>query len=1336
MDVPRFFPRRYSTPELAMRKHALKYQRDDNDDNDEDDDDEDGQSISNKSCQTDLLGLDKYLQRSPPKDVSLNSTAAVAKTTLRAYKKLAKKPKVRSVAVHCERRRLTLAAFKGCQKFKHVYRRKVSLPHPSSATTTTSDDCRRDSGVLPKLRPDRTETDTLQRPTAAKSGPALKLPRIPTRDAKPELPDRTDDSGGGGTRLARLTRPQSTGSGSGSGSCDRDRKLAYFRANSAPRIDSRYYTLQMATPPAAQPSSERERSTTPGSSDTADTTLDMSFVRRLQPADDDDVATTTATEASTSNTRTVSTSTTFTEPVFPIVFSCESVLRHPLDGGYVSHTESHRFSVHYVPVEDVRTAAACTDTDDGSRSSLVFTSAGACQNERCLTGDSISVTVGGKSMTDDSMASQSTSTNTTTTTGERRLVIEHLNSDVQFKNVTRNNNVKNPIVREPSSDYILPVDDENNNAGKTSENGKNNVKMEGFYVLGKGDTTTTNRHENDFEKTTPPTPACNKIIDTFGNAVEEREGDGTVVRLKSHAHTDDMPLQQSNERNYERLTQNNQVDSTDRTVSNQSPKFDGTETQPGVEIEQQNDLESDGNDSSHANEIDQSCVYVEPINQLTAEQTKQSTNVKPLNRSPNFELKNQPIDVEANNQPTNTVEPIKQSTKTVELTKQLTNTTEPTEQLINVEVIDVEPTKQPENVTTDLQVDPIPENTDIEYLTVPFDYSYENTEEMSQCRKHHCEKNGKRGTERKMHSNNSQCESAEKRHAVHTSVKRNLPNRLYDNMSRKRDDDQDRDRHQHISQNPHNTAHFNTTAHSSNTINHETIDRRTEHIDGKRVLGYESNQAGSNVLNKKTHQNVVDKQHHGLLGNRLNDSKHKVQSDMNHRDYDTERHGTDSRRHANANVRTEPDNKSSCHRCTNSLSHKNYETKHEVEGHHSLFNSGNSSTVESKDHHNYRNSDNGKNLISKRRLESVDESTETTKESNYIGGFLFGDAFNKKQPQKLHETDNEQNECSKYSYYDDSKKVNFSLKPNDHKTYGYYENYAPKTRHSPRDEDCTVFADVPTRNTNQGCAQSDRYSTAQTSYYSQLDDKNTDSDESLTDSLEDCKYEGAAISYFLALNGQKSAVTFTLKMPNTLQSRLNRRKSQLKKHLHVSTTVRKIAARVRTRHKGCQTLWTEEKGVQVQRGSTADARKPVVDDHKVLTTLLAGLDRNRVSENQIRVVGGQKMVSEGNQTERPAIDRHTQTLMTKDVAAGPGTPENNTVATGTQCRGQQLHAAKKFSSDNALMVGVVRQNKYKGKEALDGAKNDQLLTLSKGWINFYTLRADSADTDAHGNKLD
>lgn len=49
------------------------------------------------------------------------------------------------------------------------------------------------------------------------------------------------------------------------------------------------------------------------------------------------------------------------------------------------------------------------------------------------------------------------------------------------------------------------------------------------------------------------------------------------------------------------------------------------------------------------------------------------------------------------------------------------------------------------------------------------------------------------------------------------------------------------------------------------------------------------------------------------------------------------------------------------------------------------------------------------------------------------------------------------------------------------------------------------------------------------------------------------------------------------------------------------------------------------------------------------------------------------------------------------------------------------------------MVGVVRRNKHAGKETLVGGRTDQLLTLSKGWINFYTFRGDdSADTDAQG----
>lgn len=1308
-----------------MRKHALKYRRDDGSG--------DCQPISNKSCQTDILGLDKYLQRSPPSD-DISSSNSVAETSVlqKMYKRSPKKPKVRSVAVHCERRRLTMAAFKGCQKFKHVYKRKISLPQPSSSlipTTTTcsgasADAGRRNRGVLPKLRPDRT-TET-ERPAAAKAGPVVKLPRIPrTRDLKQE-PDRTDDGVGGATRLAKLTRPQSTGSSGGGTTSSGDQKLAYFRANSAPKVNSRYYgrfdPSQLIQPP---PRNEREQqSTTPGSTDTGDTTLDMSFVREQQPPGNVTVASTNSTTR-TVTTATVSTSTSFAEPIFPIVFSCESVLRHPLDGGYVSHTESHRFSVHYTPVEDAK-ATAATDTDDGSRSSLVFTSAGACQNKQCLTGDSISVTLGSKP--DDSAVSQhdllstSTSTSTLNTIGERRLVIEHINTDVQSKNVSGNGSVPDETIVDvtSSADCRSPTDE---NLYSPEETGidtddKNVTKTQdvGFYVLGKSNV--INQDVNMFEKATVPPIPANKNIDNFDDDGEEKETaekkkekekeatekkekekekemekekEGTIVPHKSHARTDDMPLQ-SDEQNYERLTQNHQiVVDANRAVSNQSPKPDGTETKLSV-VKRQNNLKPVGNDNAHA------------------------------------------IDILSNTQST-IIESTKPSTDS-----NLTIQSEITE-LLKRSTID----------------EPVPKINDNKYL----DQLNENLVNMA-CKQHCCNglMMGKRGTERDRTNtyentnrptyleNIQHCESIDKRNFIN---RRNVPpNRLQDDMSRKRDEN----REERMDRNPYHISsrldlmnHLNTR----HRHNESTTDRQNYIFDDFNIV---HNRFGMNNVNSVNNQHSSEQL--GVQTNNLMNGKRSISGrlDINSREYDRvgprtenrEQYGQDTCQRANSHVRVEQDDANTCRRCTNSLSLENNDTRN---GNNDLHYTDHNMNHSRNSHYD------AKYPMPKHRLESVDESMESTKASNnYIGGFLFGDGFyNKQRPEKF-EADNERDGRSKYGYYDDAKKVNFSTRLNDR--YEYYQDYTPKTcRYSPRNEDCTVFANMPQNsgdNKTYG-VRHDRYtSTAaepeQTSYYSKLnnkascegDDKNTDSDESLTDSLEDGKYEGAAISYFLALDGQKSAVTFTLKMPNTLESRLNQRHSQLKKHLHVSTTVTKkqTSTRVRTRHKGCQTLWTEEKGVQVQRGSTA-IRKPV-EDHKVLETLLAGLqERNRVSENQIRVVGGQKMVSEGNQTEQPAggwpSDRQTQTrAMTKDTGVGPRTPENNTgVAGGRNNKGQQ-HTMKKFSSDNALMVGVVRQNKYKGKESLDGtAKNDQLLTLSKGWINFYTLRADSADTDVQGN---
>lgn len=1304
-----------------MRKHALlRYSRDDGAD-------VDGQPISNKSCQTDILGLDKYLQRFPA--TGANSAGRSA-ATLRAssYKRPSKKPKVRSVAVHCERRRMTFAAFKGGQKFKHVYKRKISLPQPSTtnsppttpstttATATPTDDCRRDSGMLPKLRPDR--TGTADRPSAAcgnkaNTGPVVKLPRIPTRDQKLE-PDRLTVDGGGTRRLARLTRPLSTGSGSGSGSGGN--KLAYFRARSAPKIDSRYRGLITTerSPPA-----ENELSSS--SSDTVNTALDVSFVRK-RPDD----SMTEAGDASNSRigdggTRTVSTSTTFAEPVFPIVFSCESVLRHPLDGGYVSHTESHRFSVHYVPI------AEAANMDEGSTSSLVFTSAGACQKERCLTGETMSVTlsggkpvtvaVGDNSTTAAAAADEKFETRPSSVVGSHSL---HPVGDVKMADpngYTVTTTMKPPENDDPPQDQV--------------------VRTDGFYVLGKGDPRHVNVNAFGTGTVEVPSMSTDKTIDTFVGEdghenVEKGQEDKTVTgveekkeekdtvpaaALGSHAHAGDtLLLQTDDDQNYERLAQNLQQTHANRTVSDQSPKPDGT---------------------------------------------------APL--SPDL--------THRHNEP----KPVEGGTHASGLHN------EPTERTANVELT---------NATADLRDDDLTRiriGNDNHCLTVPLEpQSYENTDMAShRHRKHRCESTTKHEAERlppnptgrtqfcKQTDHQSMQRDGPRYCEPATDVRRSEyignckhhvpPGRLCDNVNRTRDGGLESNRdpyHVHAS-------YSGTTTHPNKFDRYrEKTDGRSEHTDGRRVSVRDSDPARANVMtNGTTHRKHFEGNHnyHGRFAIGPDEKDSKRVMGFHTADYDSI-HGREDpgSRMNGSHVREDGHVTNTCRRCTGSLLHATNGMKNGTE---SRYDAKAVDNLGYRGHTN-NNGKNPHNPMSKSRLESVDETAES-KESNYIGGFLFGDAYYKKRPQK-YEADNERDGRAKYDdeYYDDSKMPeNFPSKPNYH--YGYYGEYVPKTSHSARDEDCTVFADAnrnPSENRGKtgGVPHDQRYSTvteapAHMSYYSQLNKStaavqaygdenknNSDSDDSLTDSLEDgSKYDGAAVSYFLALDGnQKSAVTFTLKMPNTLESRLNRRQSRLKKHLHVSTTVRKTPVRVRTRHKGCQTLWTEEKGVQVQRGSTATAARKaaMVDDRKVLETLLAGLERNRVSENQIRVVGGQKMVSEGNQTEQPPplpSDRHiqtqTRTTMLREAAVGPGTPENNAAATSGEqnCgKGTPLpsHMVKKFSSDNALMVGVLRQNKYKGKEPLpDGAKNDQHFTLSKGWINFYTLRAESADTDAQGN---
>ncbi|XP_022178103.1 uncharacterized protein LOC111039092 isoform X2 [Myzus persicae] len=1286
-DPLRYFPRRYSTPELAMRRHALRHQQ-------RDDGVPPGQLISNKSCQTDILGLDKYLQRakgnaSPENDSDAVSSEAAA-AALRAYKKPSKRPKVRSVAVHCERRRLSFAAFKGCQKFKHVYKRKVSLPQPSSATTSTDDARRRDRNVLPRLRPDRAaETE---RPAAAnKVCVAVKLPRIPTRDQRPEA-DRPDDGGGVRTRLARLTRPQSTGS-SGDGSGDRRLAAAYFRAKSAPKV---YSPRFQATAP--QSLDHEPLQSTPGTSDTADTTLDTPFGQR-QPVD----ATSTMTATETAGTRTVSTSTTFTEPGFPIVFSCESVLRHPLDGGYVSHTESHRFSVHYVSADAARSSVTATsDTDVESGPSLVFTSGGGCQDERCLTGESVSVTLGGKP--DDPVAS----TSTTGVAGERRLVVERCTdvrrskNDVAADRGTGDKATDHGTVDTATKQGTIETATKQGNTETVTKQGntetatkQGNTEMatdrgtsETATDSGTCEMTATDDDDQTFSEP-PPSPQSPPTSSSPSSS--------SSVRYCWPVNENRNPgTNNAEEAGTEKLG-NGEHDAVQKTEEFYvSGKGDGAnalkKAASPAAVNKSIDTLGEAGGGEEGDELE-----------LHARTDDVDDDMPLQSNERNYERLTQNHQIIESSRTVSNQSPKPDDTESVLVGRQ--NDLGPIESHNThanvVEPIAAEHRGTTNETTATEQQQSIADNL----LTVPSDRRLQSDEDpavaeiMASRRRNdlqRSESSGRREVAGAMDRNprtglRENGQTVQSNRPQMESIKRNMPNRLDDNMSRKRGDDRDADSRYPVHRQLHGSSSGSTPAQHSNAT------------DRGYANTMETTAVPSNAVNDHLQHSYEP---FGKRTNGLQDGGRRVrEQDVTTND---------------------------CKGCAYGVAKKNVEGRSEVYD------------ADSHDRNGGHSYDVGKkrNPVSKRRLESVDEVTETSKqqqqqkqqESNYVGGCLFGDSFNRsKKPSQRY---GERAEYGRGYYDSDSKKVNFSSKPDCR--YDYYRSeHAPKTGgHSPRDEDCTVFAD---RGSHHG-------STAQLPYYSHLDCKRTyggsgdrkcttditdddddddDDDESLTDSLEDgCKYEGTAVSYFLALDGQKSAVTFTLKMPGTLESRLNRRQSLLKKHLHVSTTVRKsvAAVRVRTRHKGCQTLWTVEKGVQVQRGSTAN-----MDDRRALETLLAGLGRSHVSENQIRLVGGRKMVSEGNQTEHPPANRHTQT--TRDVAAGRETPECCSVA-GRQGKNQTL-AMKKFSADNALMVGVVRQNKYcKGKEALEGAKNDQLLTLSKGWINFYTLRADSADVEA------
>ncbi|XP_050429982.1 uncharacterized protein LOC126839075 isoform X2 [Adelges cooleyi] len=1069
-EIPKYWGRRNSTPELAMRKQALKHYRNGTgmvDGGCE-------QYLSNKSCQTDMLGLDKYLWRS-------TNGGSDSSITTKPHKKLLKRPKVRSVAVHCERRRQSFTAFKGCQKFKHVYKRKISLPVRSSAGEP--------EWLLPKLRPDRTAAGG--KPIKTES--AVRLPKIPTRDLKPEW-DSID------TKAVKLAAVRSMSAGAEKP----DNNSADYQTGSAQKTQpTRYYD-----------GSDRDGGSSPDSSDTANTALDMTLLRPRSNKSGD--------TASVRNTRNASTTTTFPiEPGFPIVFSCESVLRHPVDGGYVSHTESHRFSVHYVPTVD---AGPITDARTPT---LMFTSGDAFQDHKCLTSDLISMS--------SSRAETPVESSNSTATNERNPVVRH----------TTNENT-------PSENVLTDA---------TNKDGDNDSGLEKLLRDGRSpetecDSINSSVSQDILKQNIASSPDLCLFQENTTDLlvpvirIEEQEH---VARLESkQTFAGETPLQLEKREQKVELMENKQEATTNSIDHNTSMIAHQTETNAFGLSTEKSDPEKDSD-----------CALRKNLNVL---EVPQSDVVENYN---NYNLLTMPVKELIGRAPI----PVYNNDRVLE---EVSNAAE---SLSGGFV--VEKTAECDSNGVQCLNEPVPEKKKRAYQTV--------------------------------------------RQSIVGEFSKNDNNTL---MSVTLVDDGDGKSTREDLEPP--------TLKICSNIDEKHVD--SENGTTMSVNDNCSSKDLSLTADKAKTQRTLDASQRpdgNIQKGILNGSQRKGKGGYKLRDY--------------------LDRPKDCNYSKNCL--------YDSERCRCLDSSG-------------RPTD-----------RSVEQESIRVSEE-YIGGFLFGDTYYaKQQPPSNTESDDRRH-----------RKVNYEnlVNPTTNRRrwindrYDYYQDMCLNTGL----EDCTVFG---------GAEQTAIRPVA--SYYSQLnrEEKNTDSDESLTDSLEDGKNEGTAVSYFLTLNGQQSAaVTFTLKLPGTLETRLNRRQSQLKKHLHSFTIAKKATTRVRVRHKSCQTLWTAEKGVQAQGGSAK-----VVDDHEVLETLLAGMDKQRkVSEHQIRVVDGRKLVSEGNQTD------HQATSDCKPSA-------------------QQPTAMKDFGTDNALLVGVVRQKKYKGKEALEGAKNDRLLTLSKGWINFYTLRSDSTDTESY-----
>ncbi|XP_050525953.1 uncharacterized protein LOC126896860 isoform X2 [Daktulosphaira vitifoliae] len=1216
LDLSKFSIRTFSTPDLVMRRQALKNDFRNNENSDE-------QFSLNKSCQTDVLGLDKYLYR-PENDVF------GGKFTIKQKKKFSKRPKVRSIAIHSEKRRLSFTAFKGCQKIKQVYKRKISLPFNSHTN--------KENSVLPKLWSGKAELVSLP----IKTEKDIKLPIISTKNIKRTIDCETV------TKAVKFNTRRTKSAGE---------EILVKRF-----VDDREcFAPDIISSEKGEKLSEYDFRSSVDSNDTANTAMDMSSLKSQQSVDNRNAETSRET-LSASNTRNASTSTTFPiGPNFPIVFNCESVLRHPVNGGYISHTESHRFSIHYVPLIDDEPTDSVTISEG---SLLTYIAKDSYNGER--KSDSISII---PNRSEKSFMSKSESA-----INKRHSAVEHdLNSDLSKKfsmedlAIVRFGNEATVKCNEKSPIHSM-TDEEPYNIEHFNKQASNKISSQ---MASKEINKCMNLNSFEEFNTSLLIPDIN--INLINNCDEKQ----IESNVPMNTHTE-ISIQSHNIRSE---SEGKQCDN-DRSTFNETYSCDNSKFK---------------NDKYCSN--------------LITDQLNENAQLSPL-----LFIESEKYD------------------KDIEVEHLGINKSKSSLVQSNCNALEVPQNNFDEKIPTELLVSSVNKKTNTNFVSKEVIINNDNhtfqsisrksTEDLNKININECKSNiVEQLTFNSNYFNNYKIDQQENKNEIdeknmesddlNSSV--NILNKLITSSSdflalpnsenKQLNSENSKDyvnAHKQTQLEVMNAPQLLVDMHNSESNNvlsvKEKFIQNSHKLDDSQVAPYQT--ISSNVFFNSAHLKKNDS-----IINQVND----ITAQMNNLSSSNEIIPCEIKKHISSKTNSN-DNTEHATKNDNKTDNEQNEKLNCVDNEHTGGKYTNNSDIL-----HYPDLKQPKNI----------QSTQVSKE--YVGGSLLGDIFREKNcysdcisPNKNY-FDFYENKTIEQTFSDVPEKANSHC--------GYYYSYNLTNIKNQDIDDCTVFGNEidqnPLKTTKHNfsimppcCFQQDKNC---------RNEKNSDSDESLTDSLEDYKNENSAMSYFLTLNGQQSAVSFTMNMPGTLKSRLNRRKSKLKKHLHLFTIRKKVPTRVRVRHKSCQTLCTAEKGVQVQHNNTANEKKNV-DDHLVLETLLANIENHhKISESQIRVINGHKMVSESNQTEDFSQLKSLQgTSVGLIEKMEPIKQKLN-----------HLSSEKNFSGNNSMLtVGMFKQKKHKGKEALEGTKNDRLLTLSKGWINFYTLRTESTDTDTHEDGYD